>query len=160
MPREDPACVNRMEKGGSLGQGDVVPGWWLSWLSTRGRPTCGSYEDPGGVQVWSIMWLGRVSHQAPVHVVSHDILYTTAFSVSGSTLSVQASFLFPDEEIRELALQCLESWHTWPGLKPLNTKCPEPSHPFLCLKTLEEETFVKNGTFFLMCAHICIHAMT
>ena len=99
-------------------------------------------------------WAGHlIMVRAPVYVVPHDVFYARVFSVSGSTLSVQASFLFPDEETSELSLQCLESWHNWPGLKPLNTKCPEPNHPSLCPKTLEEEMFVKNRTFFLVCAH-------
>lgn len=42
-------------------------------------------------------WAGHLFMvQAPVYVVPHDILYARAFSVSGSTLSVHASFLFPD----------------------------------------------------------------
>lgn len=92
--------------------------------------------------------------QAPVYAVLHDILYAMALSVSGSALSVQTSFLFPAEEIRELPLQCLESWHTWPGLNPLNAKCPEPDHPFLCPKTLEEEMFAKNRTFLMYTIYV------
>lgn len=63
------------------------------------------------------MWLGRhlIMVQAPVYAVFHDILYAMALSVSGSALSVQVSFLFPAEEIRELPLQCLELAHlAWP----------------------------------------------
>lgn len=103
-----------------------------------------------GISSWS-------KHQ---FVVPHDIFYARVFSVSGSTLSVQASFLFPDEETKELPLQCLESWHNWPDLKTLNTKCPEPNHPLLCPKTLEEEMFVKNRTFFLVCARLLLHSMS
>lgn len=50
------------------------------------------------------------------------------------------------------------SWHTWPGLNPLKAKCPEPNHPFLYPKTLEEEKLAKNRTFLMHA--IYIHAIS
>lgn len=91
-------------------------------------------------------WEGRlVMIQAPVYVVPHGgVSYTRGFSVSGTTLSVTASFLFlfPGEETRGL-----ESQHIRP--QALNTRYSEPNHPFLFSKAMEKEMSVKNGIFFL-----------
>lgn len=126
LPREDPACAKRREGGGAWNQGDGFLG-------------CSLAADRRLVEVMRILEVSRcgascdwaeprIMIQAPVYAVPHGVPYTRGFSVSGTALSVLASFFFPGEKIRRLPLtQCLAFQHTRP--QALNTRCPEPSHP-------------------------------